>query len=366
MPPQPPRAGIVSFFRLLGLLKYGLALSVLLAYLPFTTYRIMPLHGMLGNLFSELRPLSAFSAMLFVFLAAWTAMIVTGLIVNGVEIRYPRSTANRAYRTSAEITGEPSPRVLPRWADEIFSVPVTVGQFVLFTLVLAGLAGVVIVHNARPGERLWAIAAIAVAFIVAYFLLILAAAPAAILAPDDPPLRGRWPAATWFWAWLGRTPFRSFAGFAQWFCSRVARALRMTYILDRAGHIYPAHLTAAMASSGFVLLWAITAYVFYPSRVTAAAVVYLYITLLIFVWVFGALSFHLGRWHISPLAAIALILLIGYAKLDHYFEPAKPGTALEPSIRSTSRLRRKRIWSSWPRRAAACGPRAGRRARWNS
>ena len=47
MPPQPPRAGIVSFFRLLGLLKYGLALSVLLAYLPFTTYRIMPLHGML-------------------------------------------------------------------------------------------------------------------------------------------------------------------------------------------------------------------------------------------------------------------------------------------------------------------------------
>src|SRR5207237_4865161 len=108
--------------------------------------------------------------------------------------------------------------------------------------------------------------------------------------------------------------------------------LRMTYILDGTGRIYPAHLTAAMASSGFVLLWAVTAYVFYPARVTASAVVYLYITLLIFVWVFGALSFHLGRWHISPLAAIALILLIGYAKLDHYFEPAEPGTALEPSI----------------------------------
>jgi hypothetical protein len=332
MPPQPPRAGTVSFFRLLGLLKYGLLLSVVLAYLPFTTYRVMPLHGMLGNLFSELRPLSAFSAMLFVFLAAWTAMIVTGLIVNGVEIRYPRSTANRAYRTYAEITREPSPRVLPRWADEIFSVPVTIGQFVLFTLVLAGFAAVVIVHNARLGERLWAIAAIALAFVVAYFLLILAAAPAAILAPDDPPLRGRWPAVTWFWAWLSRTPFRSFAGFADWFCSRVAHALRMSYILDRTGRIYPAHLTAAMASSGFVLLWAVTAYVFYPARVTAAAVVYLYITLLIFVWVFGALSFHLGRWHISPLAAIALILVIGYTKLDHYFEPAEPGAAPAPSI----------------------------------
>src|SRR5690242_13355057 len=127
MPPQPPGSGIVSFFRLLGLLKYGLALSAVVTYLPFTTYRGMPLHGMLGNLFSELRPLSAFSAMLFVFLAAWTVMMVTGLIVNGVEIRFPRATAGRAYRTYAQITGEPSSRVLPGWADEVFSVPVTIG-----------------------------------------------------------------------------------------------------------------------------------------------------------------------------------------------------------------------------------------------
>jgi Patatin-like phospholipase len=337
MPPQPstsqpPTSGITSFFRLLGLLKYGLVLSVALAYLPFTTYRPMPLHGMLGNLFSELRPLSAFSAMLFVLLAAWTVMIVTGLIVNGVEIRFPRSTAGRAYRTYAQITREPSPRVLPRWADEVFSVPVTVGQFVLFTLVLAALPGVVIVHNAQPGERLWALAAIALALVVAYVLLLLAAAPAAILDPDDPPLRGRWPGTPWLWNWLGRTPFRSFAGFAQWLCSRLARALHMTYILDGAGRIYPAHLLAAMAASGFVLLWAITAYVFYPARLTAASVVYLYVGLLIFVWFFGALSFHLGRWHISPLAAVALILLVGYAKLDHRFEPAEPPTAPEPSI----------------------------------
>src|SRR6185369_10348459 len=150
-----------------------------------------------------------------------------------------------------QITREPSPRVLPRWADEVFSVPVTVGQFVLFTLVLAGLAGVVIVHNAQPGERLWALAAIALALVVAYVLLILAAAPAAILDPDDPPLRGRWPGTTWLWDWLGRTPFRSFAGFAQWVCSRLARALHMTYMLDGAGRIYPAHLLAVMAASGF-------------------------------------------------------------------------------------------------------------------
>ena len=83
---------------------------------------------------------------------------------------------------------------------------------------------------------------------------------------------------------------------------------------------------------GFVLLWAITAYVFYPARLTAASVVYLYIALLISVWVFGALSFHLGRWHISPLAAVLLIVVVGYAKLDHRFEPAEPAAAPEPSI----------------------------------
>jgi Patatin-like phospholipase len=337
MPPQPPTSRpatslITSFFRLLGLLKYGLVLSAVLVYLPFTTYRPMPLHGLLGNLFSELRPLSAFSAMLFVLFAAWVVMIVTGLIVNGVEIRFLRSTPGRAYRTYAQIAAEASPRVIPRWADEVFSVPVTIGQFVLFTLVLAGLAGVVIVHNARPGERLWALAAIAVAFVVAYVLFIVAAAPAAILAPDDPPLRGRWPGTSWLWAWLGRTPFRSFAGFAQWLASCAARALHMTYMLDGTGRIYPAHLLAMMASVGFVVLWAITAYVFYPARLTAASVVYLYIGLLMFIWIFGALSFHLGRWHISPLAAIALVLLVGYAKVDHRFEPAEPPTTSEPSI----------------------------------
>src|SRR5262245_45769327 len=334
-PSQPPTSGITSFFRLLGLLKYGLVLSAVLAYLPFTTYRPMPMHGILGNLFSELRPLSAFSAMLFVLLAAWVVMIVTGLIVNGVEIRFPRGTPGRAYRTYAQIAAEASPRVIPRWADEVFSVPVTIGQFVLFTLVLAGLAGVVIVHNARPGERLWALAAIAVAFVVAYVLFIIAAAPAAILAPDDPPLRGRWPGTSWLWAWLGRTAFRSFAGFAQWLASCAARALHMTYMLDGTGRIYPAHLLAMMAAVGFVVLWAITAYVFYPARLTVASVVYLYIGLLMFIWIFGALSFHLGRWHISPLAAIALVLLVGYAKVDHRFEPAEPPTRSEPSIDPT-------------------------------
>jgi hypothetical protein len=332
MPSREPIGGIAKVFRLIGVLKYGVALALLLAYLPLATYEGMPLHGMLGNLFSELRPLSVFAAQLFVFLAAWTVMIVTGLIVNGIEIRFPHATAGRGYRTFAQIQGETSPRPLPRWADEIFSVPVTVGQFVLFTLVLAGLSAVVIVLNARPGERLAAVAAITLAFVVAYVLLIFAAAPAAILDRQDPPLRGAWPGTGWLWPWLATTPFKTFSEISQWWCSRLARALHMHYILDDGGKIYPAHLLAAMAVVGFVFLWGITGWWFYPARVTAASLVYLYVGLLIFVWFFGGLSFHLGRLHISPLVAVALVLLVGYAKLDHRFEPAKPASSAEISI----------------------------------
>ena len=49
---RPP--GIASFFTLVWLIKYGLALSAFLVYLPFTMYSGMPLRGMFGNLFSEL------------------------------------------------------------------------------------------------------------------------------------------------------------------------------------------------------------------------------------------------------------------------------------------------------------------------
>jgi len=334
MPPRQTIPKIGRFLRLVGMLKYGIALSALLAYLPFTTYPSMPLHGGLGNLFSELRPLSAFAAALFMFLTAWTVMIVTGLIVNGVELRFPRSTPGRAYRTFAQISEETPQRVLPRAVDQFFSVPVTIGQFVLFTLVLAGLAGAVMVLSARPGEGVWVLAAIALAFIVAYGLLIFAAAPAAVLDRDDrdPPLRGPWPGTAPLWTWLRKTRFKTFAEGAQWLCSNIARALHMDYILDDAGKIYPAHLLATMAVVGFVFLWVITGWAFYPARFTAASVVSLYVGLLIFVWFFGGLSFHLGRLHISPLAAVALVLLVGYAELDHRFEPAAPPSSAELSI----------------------------------
>jgi Patatin-like phospholipase len=333
MPPGRIAPAIAAFLTLLGLLKYGLVLSALLVYLPLTTYPNVPLHGLFGNLFSELSRLSVFSAAVFAFLAAWTVMIVEGLIVNGVELRFPASTPGRAYRTFDEIRKESSGRVLPRWADVLFSIPVTGGQFVLFTLTLAGPAVVVMMHEARAGQPLGTLGAIALAFVVAYGLLLFAAAPSALLEPDDPPLRGRWPGTKRFWGALRRLGFPTLAGFARACCSSIARLVGLRYLIDpKSGQIYGAHLFAAMALAGFIFLWVISGWLFYPSRLTAAAVAYLYIGLLLSVWFFGALSFHLARLRLSPLVAVAILLLIGYAKLDHRFEPAEPGNASAPSI----------------------------------
>lgn len=304
----PPTSRLAQVFALIGVLKYGIAVSALLVYLPLTTYRGVPLHGVLGNLFSELTPLSVFVAAVFVVLAAWTVMIVEGLIVGG--------------HTDG---------LLPWWADKLFKVPLTGWPLSVFTLVLAGPALAVIVHNARPGERLWAVAAIALAGVAAYLLLLLAAAPSAILEPGDPPLRGRWPLAQPFWAWLA--PLRAVFALARLCYSFVARRLGLRHLLDDRGQVASAHLFATMAALGFVVLWAITGYFFYPADITAASVAYVYVGLLTLVWFFGALSFHLIRWHVSPLVAVALVLLLGYvAGLDHRYEPAEPGSASAPSI----------------------------------
>jgi patatin-like phospholipase len=326
----PPR--IAAFFTLVGVLKYGLLFSALLVYLPLTTSPHVPLHDMLGNLFSELSPFGVFFAAVFVFLAAWAVMIVEGLAVKDVEMRAAGRTRSLESETFRETAPKSPDRVLPLWAEELFTVPVTCRQFVLFTLVLSAPAVVVILLSVQAAQRAWALGAIMLAFVVAYALLVLAAAPAAVLDPTDPPLSGRWPGADALWNLLRRSRFQTFAILARSGCSSVARLLRIHYILDANGHINSPHLFAAMAALGFVLLWAGTGWLFYPSRLTAAAVAYVYISLLLFIWCFGALRFHLARLHISPLAAVGLVLLVGYAELDHRYQFSEPGGASVPRV----------------------------------
>src|SRR5262249_16808981 len=79
---------------------------------------------------------------------------------------------------------------------------------------------------------------------------------------------------------------------------------------------------------------------FFPERALArliAPVVYLWVSAMLFIWVFGALNFHLRRFHVSPLLVIAGIVVLGYAftDTDHWYRvhavPAGSAGKLTPA-----------------------------------
>ena len=123
---------VQKFFTLIGLLKYGIVLSLLLIYLPltalekvpFTTNYRVPGHDITGNMFVELPAFGVFIATIFLLAVAWSVMFTEGLIVNGSENRFDKSKA--AYRKLQTIQAQsPQDKHIPHWADLFFAIPVT-------------------------------------------------------------------------------------------------------------------------------------------------------------------------------------------------------------------------------------------------
>ncbi len=116
------------------------------------------------------------------------------------------------------------------------------------------------------------------------------------------------------------------------------RKLRLSYLLDPAsGLIYPVHFLSIVIASVLLFLWLGFDWIAYPGRldIESAPVVYIYASLLLFVWLFAALNFHLGRQHISSLAALLIVVLAGYMILDvdhdyHATRETAPLTPLTP------------------------------------
>src|SRR5437870_2185197 len=93
---------VQKFFTLVGLLKYGIVLSLLLIYLPLTgVFKAFPGHDITGNMVVELPAVGVFIAMMFLLAVAWSIMFTEGLIVNGSENRFDRALP--AYRRMAQI-----------------------------------------------------------------------------------------------------------------------------------------------------------------------------------------------------------------------------------------------------------------------
>ncbi len=329
---------VQKVFTLIGLLKYGILLSLLLIYLPltalekvpFTTNYRVPGHDITGNMFVELPAFGVFIATIFLLAVAWSVMFTEGLIVNGSENRFDKSKA--AYRKLQTIQAQsPQDKHIPHWADLFFAIPVTGWQFVWFTVLLAGPSFVVIVW--RADSPIVAIFIAFLAFVIDYVGFILLCTPAALLDPGDPPLRG-FPLAESIWSWFGfplggkpsadEKAAMEAARWAHRLFSWVVKKLRLSYLIDpKTGLAYPAHFLSTVMVVVLTALWIGFDWVAYPGRfgIESAPVVYVYASLLLFVWLFAALNFHLGRLHISSIVVLLIFVIIGYSifSVDHEY-----------------------------------------------
>ena len=331
---------VQKLFTLVGLLKYGLILSVLLIYLPLTAVvTSAPGHDITGNMFVELSARGVLFAMMFLLAVALSIMFTEGLIVNGAENRFDKSKA--AYRKLQTIQAQsPHDKHIPHWADLFFAIPVTGWQFVWFTVLLAGPSFVVIVW--RADQPVLAVFISLLAFAIDYVIFIFLCTPAALLEPSDPPLQG-FPFAAWIWSRFGYRPggpaehTRAYR-FSLWLAAGITaafRKVRLYYLLDPAtGLVYPAHFLATIIAIALFVLWIGFDWLAYPGvfDIESAPVVYVYASLLLFVWLFAGLNFHLGRLHISSIVVLLIIVVFGYMIIgvDHDYDVTREMASLKP------------------------------------
>ena len=161
---------VQKFFTLIGLLKYGIVLSVLLIYLPLTAVVTgAPGYDITGNMFVELSARGVLFAMMFLLAVVWSIMVTDGLIVNGSQNRFDKTKA--VYRSLRAIKMQPpQDKPIPHWADVFFAIPVTGWQFIVFTLLLAGPSFVII--GWRADQPFLAVFISLLAFAIDYVIFI--------------------------------------------------------------------------------------------------------------------------------------------------------------------------------------------------
>ena len=327
----PAVEGLRRTIYLVDTVKYGLVFCALILIVSLSAIEGFPMHGVTGNLFADLNGWGVFWASMFLVAVSWSVMLTEGLIVNGATVR--PDTGGKAYRSFRSLTATPGDR-LPAWAERFFSVPITTPQLAFFTaLAVPGLV-LMVRHSASPPAWLAAVAGI----LGAYVVMLLLCLPAALNAPDDPPLRD--PIAQWVWKALQGGRLARGANRLNELVARPADALGLQFLVDDVRgekgqkRLFPAHFFALTTTILLAVLCVVLAVVFFPEHPVArfiAPVVYLWVSAMLFIWVFGALNFHLRRFHISPLIVVGGVIVLGYGwtNTDHWYRvhPASPRTS---------------------------------------
>jgi hypothetical protein len=314
--------------NLLRFTKYGVFVGVLLIFLPLTAYRPIWLHRLFGNLFQELSGWHIFFLTVAICGAAWSLVFTQGLIIQGLAIRYRIEDLNEQAR-EARIRD-----LIHEQAQQLLTVPLTRGQ--LGFVALFSASGLWVINRFADDRLLISLTMTVLGVIASVFVAIVPVILVRLAFPGYSPLEFLKPEhRAWFWARveeIGRLPVvRGFKKLARW-CVRMgcrsfmwaARHLHMKYLLRDE---YQAnHFLAALAAVTLALILIAVGLLFAPGdSAEASPAFYLYVLLMLVIWVFSLLDFHLSRRRVSPLLIVVAAVVVGDCLhgRDHYYDVEK-------------------------------------------
>lgn len=308
--------------------KYGIFVGVLLLWLPLTAFRPVWPHLYLGNMFHDLGGLEVFFLTVAMLGAAWSLVFTQGLMVQGLAIRYRAEQLNKNDRES--IVGD----LIHEKLRNLFTIPLTRGQ--LYLVALFSSVGLFVINWFALEGPLSSLTMTALGIFASLIVAVVPALLVRLAYPDYAPLKflseGH---RDTFWSWvrrIGRWPgIQWLKMLVRWFVKQgktsfhwLAEHSPMKYMAEPEYEAH--HFLAALAALTLAGILAFVGWFFAPGwQREASPAFYLYILLVLIIWVFSSLDFHLSRRRVSPLLVVVVLVLLVDLIIprDHYFEIAR-------------------------------------------
>ena len=300
-----PSPRLAQWLRLLGRLQFVLLPIAVLAA-PLTGCPRAPGHDLVGGMFVELSSRDVFLVVLPMVMCAWATMATLGLILEGSKLDPPRE--------------------LPPWT-RFFALPPRALTFFAFPALAVPGVFVVVRRAVAPLPALAAaLGAAAVAYAGAVIIAALLTAAHRDYAPIPDPLARR------FVRLVAEIPWVAHA--IRWTRRQVSNWLTWPPFDGswdpEEGEMDVDHFVALGFCTATFAVFIVQAFLFRPGNRYVAALPpgALLITLgVLLVWMFGALTFHLRRYRLSPVLVMVGIAALGYGAFgyDHHFHVQRRG-----------------------------------------
>ena len=314
-----------QFFNLVRVTKYGILVGTALFYVPLTAYPDVWLHDFLGNMFHDLHGVDIYFLTVAMCGAAWSLVFTQGLMVQGLPIRHRLDALSDSEQQL--LVGD----FISRRIQKLLTVPLTRGQLALVAFFSA--SGLFVINWFAFGSRTASFAITLLGVVTSLVIVVVPVILVRLAFPSYAPLAflsGEHKATFWSVVEkLGRLPVvRQLKGLTRWslkkgrrLFARMSGRFCMRYLV-RCRYLAN-HFLATLAALTLAGILVVVGLGFAPGDSwEASPAFYLYILLMLVIWVFSFLDFHLSRRHVSPLLVLVALFVAGdwiYGR-DHYFD----------------------------------------------